>query len=374
MHVLIDALSVNNLSGRHVLLGHLRQLVKGLGPGWRLTLLTHRDNVDLVTSAPDGVEHVCAPIGAGWLARAVWLSRNGSALCEAHAVDLVFSPGGMLSTGVRRPHIVLAQNPWPILPKMARGTGAIKAWLQRRAYARAQKTAALMVFNSQYMQDLYRDRFGPAVRSIVAYQGIDESVFAAAATAKHEGPRPPLILSVSVMARHKAIEVLVAAFALVAVHVPQARLILAGGWPDAVYRDEIGAQIAGLGLGDRAELRGHVAQADLLALYREARVYCLLSRCESFGIPAVEAQVFGTPAVVADGTAAAEVTGAGSLVVAQDDEAATANALQRLLTDDPLWSELSTHARTNAERFHWSVCSAPLVAAIRQLAREIKTP
>lgn len=372
MHLLIDALSVNNLSGRHVLLGHLSQLVAGLGPSWCFTLLTHRNNADLATNAPAVIHHVCAPIVGGWFPRTLWLWWNGARLCDAHAVDLVFSPAGMLSTGVSRPQIVLAQNPWPLLTKMARGMGRIKPLLQRCAYAHAQKTAALMVFNSHYMKDLYRDRFGPARRSVVAYQGVDESFFAASTASDHE-PRPPLVLSVSVMARHKAIEVLVAAFALVVAQVPQARLVLAGDWPDAVYRDEISTQILEMGLSDRVEILGHVEPTELLALYREACVFCLPSRCESFGIPAVEAQVFGTPSVVADGTAAPEVTGAGSLVVAQDDVAALANALARLLTDDALWLELSAHARSNAGRFHWRDCSAPLLDAIGTLAGGIKT-
>jgi glycosyltransferase involved in cell wall biosynthesis len=373
MHLLIDALSVNNLSGRHVLLGHMRELVAGLGSSWRFTLLTHRDNVDLVTNVPDGVLHICAPIGGSVRARTLWLWRHGSGLCDAHAVDLVFSPAGMLSVGMPRPQIVIAQNPWPLLPSMARGAERIKAWLQRRAYARAQKMAALMVFNSRYMQDLYHDHFGPPLRSIVAYQGIDESLFAVAASMTGDGPRPPLILAVSVMARHKAIEVLVAAFALVAAQVLQARLVLAGGWPDAVYHDEISAQIAGLGLIDRVEDRGHVQHGDLLALYSEARVFCLPSRCESFGIPMVEAQAFATPAVVADGTAASEVADSGGVVVAQDDVATTARALQCLLTDDAIWSKMSAHARSNAERFHWHQCSAPLLAAMCELPREIAT-
>jgi glycosyltransferase involved in cell wall biosynthesis len=370
---LVDALSVNNLSGRHVLLGHLRELVAGFGQSWRFTLLTHSGNADLANDAPEGIQHICAPTGAGWIARTLWLWRHGAGVCDRLAVDLVFSPAGMLTTGISRPQIVLAQNPWALLLTGLHRGQFIKAWLQRRGYARAQKAAALMVFNSRYMQDLYRERFGQPLRSAIAYQGIDEALFAAATARPDDGPRLPVVLSVSVMAHHKAIEVLVAAFALVAAQIPQTRLVLVGDWPDVVYRNEIKAQIAGLELADRVVLRGHVAQDELLDLYREARVFCLPSRCESFGIPAIEAQAFGTPSVVADGTAAPEVAGAGCMVVAQDDVAATAKALHRLLTDDGFWAEMSMRARHNAGRFHWRECSAPLLAAMRDLAKDLKT-
>lgn len=371
MHVLIDALSANNLSGRHVLLGHLREMHAGLGERFRYTVLTHRDNADLAPSLPAGMTHVCAPIGGGWLARTLWMWRHGRALCDARAIDIVFSPAGMLSTGVNRPQVVLAQNPWPLVPGLARGVDRFKSLLQRRSYRRAQHEAALMVFNSRFMQDLYRRHFGAPKRSIVAYQGVDTALFSAACDAAVATVRDPIVLSVSVMARHKAIEVLVAAFAQVAAAVPKARLVLAGAWPDAEYRDEIRAQIADLCVQDQVEVRGHVTYADLLGLYRSARVFCLPSRCESFGIPAIEAQVFGTPALVADGTAAPEVTDAGELAVAQDDVAATARVLQRLLVDDAFWRQASVRARNNAARFHWRDCSAPMLEALDTLASEI---
>ncbi len=371
MHLLIDALSVNNLSGRHVLLGHLREMQAGLGERFRYTVLTHHENADIAASLPAGMTHVCAPIDCGWMARTWWMWRNAKSLCDARAIDIVFSPAGMMSPGVNRPQVVLAQNPWPLIPGLAHGVDRVKSLLQRRSYRRAQREAALMVFNSRFMQDLYRHHFGAPKQSIVAYQGVDAGLFSSASSAADAEIREPVVLSVSVMARHKAIEVLVAAFSQVAAAVPKARLVLAGAWPDAEYRDEIRAQIADLCVQDQVEVRGHVTYADLLGLYRRARVFCLPSRCESFGIPAIEAQVFGTPALVADGTAAPEVTDAGELTVAQNDVAATARVLQRLLVDDAFWRQASVRARNNAARFHWRDCSAPLLEALDTLASEI---
>ena len=123
-------------------------------------------------------------------------------------------------------------------------------------------------------------------------------------------------------------------------------------------------------LTERVEITGHIDEAALHKLYASARVFCLLSRCESFGIPAVEAQAFGTPAVVADGTAAPEIIGDGGRVVRQDDVPATAACLLELLTDEVEWSRRSAAACGNAGRFHWRDCSTPLVRAIEELARE----
>ena len=365
-HLLIDALSVNNLSGRHVLMGHLRELHAARSGAWRFSCLTHRGNSDLARELPEGVAHLQAGIGGSWWQRAAWGRLHFNRLARAQGVDLVLSPAGMLSPGCVLPQIVLAQNPWPLMP----GASGLRLRLQRREFARAQRSAWRMAFNSDYMQTLYAQQLGPSTRpSVVALQGVDEALFQLQGAGDLSG-RSQEILAVSVMAAHKGIEVLVDAFALLAKERPRAKLSLIGGWPDGDYRARIDAKIAVSGVAERIEILGHVDTETLRASYRRARAFCLLSRCESFGIPAVEAQVAGTPVVVAAGTAAPEIAGPGGLVVPQGDPKATASALAKLLDDDAAWVQLSLAARRNAERFRWPACSAPLIELLDLFADE----
>lgn len=373
MHLLIDALSVNNLSGRHVLVGHVRELVAAMAPSWRFTLLTHRDNADLIAALPASVSHEQAPIGSAWWARVSWGIRNLDRMARARGVSLVFSPSGMLSPGCSLPQIVLAQNPWPLVAR-ERGLAALRLWLQRRGFARAQSHAWRMVFNSHYMERLYREALGAPPRPpVVAYQGIADGLLDQQQPSAVADARERLILSVSVMARHKAIEILVRAFALAASKQPGARLALVGQWPDQTYRKELLAVISELGLQAQVDLLGHVDAAELHGLYARARVFCLLSRCESFGIPAVEAQAAGTPVIVADGTAAPEIAGVGAIVVPMDDVQAAADAMESLLVDDAHWSALAQCARQNAERFRWRICSQPLVDLLRDFESQAES-
>jgi glycosyltransferase involved in cell wall biosynthesis len=90
-------------------------------------------------------------------------------------------------------------------------------------------------------------------------------------------------------------------------------------------------------------------------------VFCLLSGCESFGIPAVEAQLFGTPCVVADVCAPPEIAGPGGEVVPAGDPLAAAKALAPLLVDASAWQAASSRALANVERFRWSRVSTPLM-------------
>lgn len=365
-HLLIDALSVNNPSGRHVLAGHVRELALALAGHWRFTLLTHRGNADFAAQCPASVAHAIAPVGSNWRSRGWWCLRRLEALIRERDIDLLLSPSGMLTPGCPVPQIVLAQNPLPLVSMPSMSMDGLRLSLQRKAFASAQRRAWRMVFNSRYMQGLYEATFGPPARpAVIAHQGIDDVLLERdAPDAGSARARERTVLCASVMARHKAIEVLVQAFERARFRGPDVRLVLVGGWPDAGYRAEIEGLVDRLGLRARVEFAGHVSSAALRAHYACARVFCLLSRCESFGIPAIEAQAAGTPTVVSEGTAAPEIAGPGGFVVGADDADAAAVALAQLVDDDALWSEHSQRARRNAERFRWRECSRPLVEAI----------
>jgi len=141
----------------------------------------------------------------------------------------------------------------------------------------------------------------------------------------------------------------------------RADLRLVGAWPDRGYERSIRAQVRAGGLSEQVVFAGHVPRGQLHRDYAESRVFCLMSRCESFGIPAVEAQAFGTPVVGSDCCAIPEICGAGGVYPRPGDWAETARQLASLLTDDRRWSELSGKARANAQRFRWDACSRGLL-------------
>lgn len=361
MRIAVDALPISNFSGRHVLGGLISQLIAQTRDRHDVVVFRNLQNADLEHRIR-GARFVEAPVdGNAWLGRMRWQTMHMQALIEAQECDVLLSTSGALVPRVRVPQVVLAQNPWCFIPAFHHGPAQrIKALLQRVGYAQAQRNARALCYLSSYIGAEYRRNAGVRCQDErVVYVGLDDERFASGCASFEE--RAPVVLAVSVMARHKAIEEVVDSFAAVLEEAPDAQLRLAGPWSDEGYRTEIEARCDALGIAERVTVTGELTEAALMSEYSTARVFCLLSRCESFGIPAVEAQARGTPTVVADACAPPEVAGPGGYVVPPGDTAAAAAALRELLQDGAAWTRASAAALLNAQRFRWANVARPLI-------------
>jgi glycosyltransferase involved in cell wall biosynthesis len=366
MRVLINALSATNLSSRHVLLGHLSKLAEWTDGLHEYIVLYHGKNSDICRDLGSNVHWVeCPSYTSQWMPRSLWELLRLPALTAKLEIDFMFMPSGITVDNYPVPQISFAQNPWCLVPGVQKTMGErIKAALQRREYRKAMEKASIMIFNSEYMRQVYRENAGfNEKHSMVVYQGIDEATFAAADELRDKIVRNPLqVVCVSVMARHKGVETVVEAIRLLRKEYGlPATLTLIGEWPDRKYERSIRSQVRDLGLENAVVFLGHVTSQALHRAYAESRVFCLMSRCESFGIPAIEAQAFGTPVVASACCAMPEVEGEGGLYVPPGDAAGAAMRLFSLLSDDALWQQTSESALKNAERYHWEICSRPLL-------------
>ncbi|RST09928.1 glycosyltransferase family 1 protein [Streptomyces sp. WAC05374] len=101
-----------------------------------------------------------------------------------------------------------------------------------------------------------------------------------------------------------------------------------------------------------------VTDAELVDLYRGAKVACVPSLYEGFSLPAAEAMATGTPLVATTGGAIPEVAGPDGetcLAVPPGDAGALAAALGRLLGDEGLRTRLGAAGRARVlDRFTWA--------------------
>jgi alpha-1,3-rhamnosyl/mannosyltransferase len=82
-----------------------------------------------------------------------------------------------------------------------------------------------------------------------------------------------------------------------------------------------------------------------------ARAVLYPSRYEGFGLPVIEAQALGVPLAASNATSIPEVAGDAAVLFAPDDPAAMAAALERVLADEALRTDLISRGRVRAAGF-----------------------
>ncbi len=117
-----------------------------------------------------------------------------------------------------------------------------------------------------------------------------------------------------------------------------------------------------LGLQKKVRFLGHVADADLPAVYRGADLFCFPSVAEGFGLPVVEAMAAGVPVLVSDSGALPETGGEAALVLPAGDPAAWAEGIQRLLGDPELAETMRRRGRERAAGLTWERTARETVA------------
>jgi glycosyltransferase involved in cell wall biosynthesis len=213
-------------------------------------------------------------------------------------------------------------------------------------------------------------------RVLAARAGLES----ARCTVSHEGadsfllPEPwadvvttPRILVVSVLAPYKGLEETIDLFRLLRVLHPELRLEIVGGdWRGfgAVVR----RQIASARLNDVVRIRGNVTPAELAKLYAGSLLLLFLSRCESFGLPLVEAMRLGLPTVAADRSSLPEVAGGASLLVDPDRIEDAATQVATLVQDEAARADLAMRGRARAAQLTWRGTAAAIAYAVREVA------
>lgn len=122
-----------------------------------------------------------------------------------------------------------------------------------------------------------------------------------------------------------------------------------------------------LNLGERVVFTGHVAEADLPALYSGAEVFVFPSLYEGFGLPVLEAMACGTPVVTSNVSSLPEVAGDAALFVDPYDTDTIAEAIRTLLVSPELRRSLREKGRARASLFTWEQTAHQTAAIYEQI-------
>jgi glycosyltransferase involved in cell wall biosynthesis len=145
-------------------------------------------------------------------------------------------------------------------------------------------------------------------------------------------PHQQLILFLGRLNRKKGVDMLLEAFALL--QDMEVVLVIAG--PDDGQLAHIKALIARYHLAERILLTGLLTGDDVLAAYRDADLFVVPSRTDTFPVTIMEACMMSVPMVVTEGVEIAHLLKDRAAEIVPFDAHACAEAIRRLLSDAAL--------------------------------------
>jgi glycosyltransferase involved in cell wall biosynthesis len=195
---------------------------------------------------------------------------------------------------------------------------------------------------------------------------VSAPLFAPAEDPTNSGIAEPFFLYPSTTEPHKNHATLIGAFARIARTRPDLKLVLTGA-PGRSER-EVAAEIERRGMGEAVLRLGRVPRERLDALIARAVAVVYPSEYEGFGLPLAEAMAAGCPVIASDLPVIREVVGEAGVLVDPGDAEAWADALSRVLDDEPVRERLATAGRERAARYTPAETSRRLSEAYRLAA------
>ena len=283
----------------------------------------------------------------------LWLRLRMPALMKWDRVSVAHFPGGLLPRWLPAPAVVtfydLAALRYPELYDPVE-----LGYYDTLIPSAAQRSAAIIAISQSTKRDVVATFGVPDSKVFVTPLGVD-SKFKPVEDAgrlvreRHGLDSGYVLACVGSSHPRKNLKAVIEAFDELGR--PDLRLVIVG----SVQRDQQAFEaIKSSGSRGRIALPGHVAEADLPAIYSAAGVFCFPSLYEGFGLPVLEAMACGTPVVCSDTSSLPEVVGDAALMVEPSDIDGLGTALRSVLDDDSRRAELSVAGLARAAGFTWA--------------------
>lgn len=236
----------------------------------------------------------------------------------------------------------LGQVPLPFIPVV---------WLGEKAL-RLYKRSSVTTLSISSKKDLI-DMGIPQENITIINPGLDCEFYRPNTSLKTGYPS---VVYLGMIKKKKNIDHLIKAMVEVKEVLPEARLIIAGRGSSRLYR-KLEALAAELNLASSVDFYGEVTVEEKIRLFQSAWVSAHPSAKEGWGIPVIEANACGTPAIAYDvpGHRDSIRDGETGLLVPYGDIEGLASAIVKLLKDEelrermsrnaPLWLPISTGIR-----------------------------
>lgn len=247
----------------------------------------------------------------------------------------------------------------------------------RLALAQARLVLTVSEYSARSIADLLRvrrDRIRVCVEAPAgAYRPCSAGDIRAAARRAGLPDDAPWFAYVGGFNPHKRVDLILRAHAAIAkTRRPAPHILLVGSQSGDVFHKEAGkleAIVTSAGTEHLVHWTGFVPDEELRPLLAGATALLLPSEAEGFGLPAVEAAACGTPVIATTESPLPELLEGGGLFVNPGDLDQLRKAMDRLLGDVSLRSDLAHVALQKVSALSWDAAAETALAAIRDSAR-----
>ncbi len=169
--------------------------------------------------------------------------------------------------------------------------------------------------------------------------------------------KEPTVICIARLAKYKNIKELILAFALLHKKNKNLKLKIVGRGPEEKTLKDLAANLL---LQKSVLFLSNFKRRDLIALLSRAKVFCLPSQTEGFGISVIESAACGVPYVISDIPVFKEITKnyAGGLSFKLHDINDLAKKMSSLLYDPASYSKKSREAKLLASNYSWESIAA----------------
>jgi len=206
----------------------------------------------------------------------------------------------------------------------------------------------------------------PTGVDIRPYQAADGSVIRAARGWGNDR----VLISIGRLAPEKNWKTLIGAAARALPAHPTLRLVLIGEGPS---QDELKRHAHALGIANRVEFTGRVSFEDIPQYLKAADLFGFASTSETQGLVTMEALAAGLPVVAVNATGTRDVIRHGQEgLMTEDNSAALADAVCRVLQDQALYQNFKAGAQMRAKEFDLTRQSKRLIDVYHQAIEDKK--
>lgn len=244
-------------------------------------------------------------------------------------------------------------------PRLYEGEERSRREKEEAAMLRNVAQADLVFTNSEFTRARVREATGRDATS--APPAADRTTFRPDPAARSD---VPTLLHVGRVVRHKGVDLLLEAFAIVRKKHPAAVLRVVGKTDGSDYCLRVRERAQEIG---NVQWVGGLSQAELAQEYQRAWVFTCASLFEGFGMPFLEAEASGLPCVGFDVCSVPEVVshGQSGSLVPTGDVAALADAIDELLSSPARREVMSAAAGAKADTFGWPRSAQIICDALR---------